>query len=80
MEFKKQNRGSWGKRGKNKTRSERETNHKRLLVMGVKLRVAGRGAGGMGQLGDVMSTGYYIRLMNHGLLLLKPIMHFMLIN
>ena len=40
MEFKKQNRGSWGRRGKNKMKSERETNHKRLLIIGNKSRVA----------------------------------------
>ena len=38
-----------GKRRKNKTKSERETNHKRLLSIGNKLRVAGgEGSGGIG--------------------------------
>ena len=36
VEFKKQNRGSWGKRGKNKMKSEREINNKRLLIIGNK--------------------------------------------
>ena len=31
MKFKKQNRGTWGKGRKNKIKTERETNHKRLL-------------------------------------------------
>ena len=48
MEFKKQNRGSKGKnkgksRGENKTKLERETNQKKLLIIGNKLRVAGGG-------------------------------------
>ena len=33
-------------REKNKTKSERETNHKRLLTIGNKLRVAGEEVGG----------------------------------
>ena len=36
---------------KNKTKSERETNHKRLLTLGNKLRIAG------GEVGDEMVTG-----------------------
>ena len=42
MEFKKQNRVIGGEKKKgNKTKPERETNHKRLLISGNKLRVAG---------------------------------------
>ena len=38
-----------GREGKNKTKSERKTNHKRLLTIGNKLRVAGGKKGeGMG--------------------------------
>ena len=51
MEFKKQNRGAWGREGKkNKMKSERETNLKRLtLNHGNKPRVAGgEGDGEMG--------------------------------
>lgn len=46
MEFKRQNRGSQGKGGeKKKRRNQRETNHKRLVVIGNKLRAAGRVSG-----------------------------------
>ena len=38
--------GSQGKRGENKTKSERETNHKKFLTIGNKLRVAGGEVGG----------------------------------
>ena len=41
MEFKKQNRGPQGKGGKNKMKPEREANHKTLLIIGNRLRVAG---------------------------------------
>ena len=47
MEFKKYNRiiGE-GREKENKTKSERETNHKRLLIIGNKLRAAGGERGG----------------------------------
>ena len=48
-------------RKKNQTKSERETKHKRLLIVGNKLRVAGgEGSGGMGQLGDGHWGGYVL--------------------
>ena len=37
-----------GKENKNKMKTEREANHKRLLTLGNKLRVAGGEWGGMG--------------------------------
>ena len=55
-------------------KSERETNHKRLLIIGNKLRVTGgevdRGWGNWVMnikeiTYDIMSTVWYIRLMNH---------------
>ena len=68
-------------------KSERDTNHKRLLTLGNHLRVIGRDVGGgMGSLGDghegghVMSTGCYKRLMSHWTLPLKLLMHDMVIN
>ena len=47
VEFKKQNRGSKGegREKQNKTKSERKTNYKRVLIMGNKLRVHRRGRG-----------------------------------
>ena len=40
-------------------KSERETNHKRLLIIGNKLRVAGvEGVWGMGYLGDGHEGGH----------------------
>ena len=74
MEFKKQNRWTQGKGRKNKVMTEREANHKRLLTICTKLRIAGGVVGGgMGIIGgwvlktglDVMSTGCYMQLMNH---------------
>ena len=46
MEFKKQNRWPQGKGRKNKIKTERETNYKRLLNTENKLRVAGGLLGG----------------------------------
>ena len=45
VEFEKRNRRPWGK-GRKKTVTEREANHKRLLNTEKKLRVAGREVGG----------------------------------
>ena len=88
MELKKQNRGSWGRKEKYNKMRERETGHKRLLIIGNKLRVAGGEVVGDGVTGcwalrrarDVMSTVYYMRLMNHWPLPLKQIIHYMLIK
>ena len=62
MEFKKQNRIIKERRGKlNKIKTERETNHKRLLILGNKLTVAGgEGGKGMGLLGDRHWGGYVL--------------------
>ena len=53
-------------------KSKREVNHKRLLIIGNKVRVTGGvGMGGWGNwvivrwARDVMSTGCYVQLMNH---------------
>ena len=56
-----------------KMKSERETNQKRLLTIGNKLKVAGGKEGGDGVAGlwalrkacDVMSAGCYMQLMSH---------------
>ena len=53
-------------------KSERETNHKRLLIIGNELRIAGGNVGGGWdnwvmdiEAHDVMSTGCCTPLMNH---------------
>ena len=68
-------------------KSEREINHKKLSIIGNKLRVArGEKGGGWGTwvmdirgVLDIMTTEYYVRLMNHWTLPLKAIIHYMLI-
>ena len=60
---------------------EKEVNHKRRWTLRNKQRVAGEEVAGGWALRsacDVMSTGYYMQLMNHWILPLKLIIEYML--
>ena len=62
-------------------KQERETNHKRLLISGNKLRVPGGdgvvGGCTLGRVGAVLSAVNWVRLMNHRSVPLKQILHYM---